>query len=360
MKPFTAYQETVNEEILRSLDGLELSSARLEHELLRTDAERLSRQRRDDMALAETKAALAALRERGDELSRGQDVLRAVGPALTERLDEVAERLDDLARRLDLVESYAQAIPYMEGAPFQLSQDPVAGVVQGFRNGANGTDSDVYRSFEDIFRGSEEFIRNRQRRYLAIVAGHQPVLDFGCGRGEFLDLLRDREIEYRGVDSDPGMVARCREKGHASAVLADGLAYLDDLDDASQGAIFCAQVVEHFEYETIVRFLELAQRKLQPGGLLIAETVNPHSPPALKAFWVDLTHKQPIFPEVALALCKTAGFASAYVFHPNGTGDVDRDRFVQGEYAVVAAVGDKPEKRAARASSATTDQRASS
>jgi hypothetical protein len=80
----------------------------------------------------------------------------------------------------------------------------------------------------------------------------------------------------------------------------------------------------------------------------------------LKAFWVDLTHKQPIFPEVALALCKTAGFASAYVFHPNGTGDVDRDRFVQGEYAVVAAVGDKPEKRAARASSATTDQRASS
>ena len=79
--------------------------------------------------------------------------------------------------------------------------------------------------------------------------------------------------------------------------------------------------------------------KLTHGGLLIAETVNPHYPPALKTFWVDLTHRAPIFPEVALELCREAGFASAYFFHPNGTGDVGRDRFTQGEFAVVATAG---------------------
>ena len=72
--------------------------------------------------------------------------------------------------------------------------------------------------------------------------------------------------------------------------------------------------------------------------MLIAETVNPHSVPALKTFWVDLTHQHPIFPEVALALCLSAGFSDAYVFYPNGTGDVEADRYTQGEYAVVATV----------------------
>ncbi len=70
--------------------------------------------------------------------------------------------------------------------------------------------------------------------------------------------------------------------------------------------------------------------------MFIAETVNPHCVSALKTFWVDPTHQHPLFPEVALQLCRSAGFASAFVFHPNGTGEVAQDRFTQGEYAVVA------------------------
>ena len=70
--------------------------------------------------------------------------------------------------------------------------------------------------------------------------------------------------------------------------------------------------------------------------------MNPHSPPALKAFWLDLTHEQPIFPEVALDLCREAGFKSAYVFHPIGTGNFERDRFTQFAFAVVASVSGEP------------------
>jgi hypothetical protein len=89
-------------------------------------------------------------------------------------------------------------------------------------------------------------------------------------------------------------------------------------------------------YEELLRFYSLSLRKLAPGGLLILETVNPHSVPAFKTFWVDPTHRHPLFPEVALALCEITGFQSAYVFHPNGTGEVEVDRYETGEYAVVA------------------------
>jgi SAM-dependent methyltransferase len=131
------------------------------------------------------------------------------------------------------------------------------------------------------------------------------------------------------------MVARCREKGHEVA-LGDGVAHMEGLKDGSLGLVFSAQVVEHMPPEVLKRFLAVAARKLRPGGLLVAETVNPHSVAALKAFWVDITHQHPLFPETMLALARIAGFGSAYVFHPNGVGDVERDRYTTGEYAVVA------------------------
>ena len=81
------------------------------------------------------------------------------------------------------------------------------------------------------------------------------------------------------------------------------------LPDGSLGTIFCAQVIEHLPHDQLRRLLELSLRKLAPGGLFIAETVNPHRISSLKTFWVDLTHQHPIFPEVALAICAIAGLS---------------------------------------------------
>jgi O-antigen chain-terminating methyltransferase len=108
------------------------------------------------------------------------------------------------------------------------------------------------------------------------------------------------------------------------------------LDDGSLGAVFTAQVIEHLEPDELSRFLELANRKLGPEGVLIAETVNPHSIQAFKTFWVDRTHRAPIFPEVALVLCRLHRFEEARIVFPLGTGSFDDDRTTQGEYAVVA------------------------
>jgi SAM-dependent methyltransferase len=173
-----------------------------------------------------------------------------------------------------------------------------------------------------------------QRPYLDLSRGHEPVLDVGCGRGEFLALLAGEGIDASGVDSDAGMVERSRALG-VKAVRCDANEYLESLPDGALGTIFSAQVIEHLEYEQLRRLLALARRKLRAGGLLIAETVNPHRMASFKTFWVDLTHEHPIFPEVALALCAIEGFEQAYVFAP-GFNSFESARFEAPSYAVVA------------------------
>jgi SAM-dependent methyltransferase len=252
----------------------------------------------------------------------------------------LGEKLDGLVPRVEAADrlvAETRALPYISGSPFEIFEEPVAGRVQGYgRRNGDPERAGTYDAFEDIFRGPEHFIRDRQRRYLHLLGDREPVLDIGCGRGEFLDLLRERGLEYAGIDPDPDMVRRCRAKGHENVEVADANSYLEKCADDSIGAIFCAQVIEHMPYEELLRFYGLGLRKLEPGGLFILETVNPHSVPALKTFWVDPTHQHPLFPEVALALCEISGFESAYVFHPNGKGQVEVDRYETGEYAVVA------------------------
>jgi SAM-dependent methyltransferase/glycosyltransferase involved in cell wall biosynthesis len=317
IKPFTAHQVALNNDVLRRFETVTHRQVAAQSDRLR--GERAATREREGLHAHVT------------ELRHGLDELRALQP-------RAVERIDDVARRLERIEADAQAIPFMEGKPFGTTDDPIAGVVVGYTTANGARHEPDYRAFEDVFRGSEDFIRDRQRRYLPIIGRRQPVIDFGCGRGELLDLLRGAGLSCIGVDSDASMIARCREKGHNEVVHQDALEYMKQLADDSLGVIFAAQVIEHLSHEQLNELLGLARRKLAPDGILIAETVNPHSPAALKTFWVDLTHQRPIFPEVALELCREAGFRSAYVFHPNGTGDVERDRFSQGEFAVVASL----------------------
>jgi glycosyltransferase involved in cell wall biosynthesis/2-polyprenyl-3-methyl-5-hydroxy-6-metoxy-1,4-benzoquinol methylase len=263
-------------------------------------------------------------------LERRLEGLEAGNRATERRLRDLV----DLAQETQQLLAATYAPPHVEGDPFRETDMPGRGRVLGYSHGVGTTDE--YRDFEDTFRGSEDFIRERQRTYLDLVAQRAPVLDAGCGRGEFLDLMRDASIQYMGVDLDEGMVKRCHVKGHATVEHADVVQWLEAAEPGSLGAIFSAQVVEHMPREELLRFLAAARRALRPGGVLIAETVNPHSPAALKAFWVDLTHQLPIFPEVLLQLCRSAGFEEGYAFMPNGSGDYESDRRTAGEYAVVA------------------------
>jgi SAM-dependent methyltransferase len=312
IRPYSAHQEDVDEALLARLDMLD---ARLEElaQLPRADPDEIDK-RFDayDRMRAEIIHALESVRGRVEPLDGLQDAIRIGAEAVL-------------------------AIPYMEGHPFSELDVPHAGRVVGFRGHESPAESD-YLAFEEIFRGSEDRVRASQEPYVDLLRDRAPVLDVGCGRGELLDLLRDADVEYRGVDVDGGMVARCRSKGHESVVEANAIEYLESLPECSLGAVFSAQLIEHLPEDDLRRLIELARSRLRPGGLFVAETVNPHCPRALKAFWLDLTHQHPIFPEVALMLCRIADFAEAYIYYPLGAGLPERDRFAQDAYAVVATV----------------------
>jgi len=164
-----------------------------------------------------------------------------------------------------------------------------------------------YFAYEARMRGSTESVRERQRVYVDDFRDQAPVLDVGCGRGELLSLLRETGVEARGVDADADMVAYARGEG-LDVEQADALAYLEALEDGSLGGVFAGQVVEHLPPPALLRLLELAARKLRPGGLLVAETINPLSPLALRSYFADLTHVQPLVPETLALLSRQAGF----------------------------------------------------
>ncbi len=173
----------------------------------------------------------------------------------------------------------------------------------------------LYTSFEDQFRGSEEDVRKRQREdgeFFRGVPG--PVLDLGCGRGEFLEILKDLGISASGCDLNPVSAARGREKGLNIAV-EDLFSCLQARNDASLGGITAFQVVEHLQPADMIRLVELAVRKLAFGGRILLETVNPESLFAMKWFWMDLTHVRPV-PGPALShLLEAAGFRDVKVLY---------------------------------------------
>jgi 2-polyprenyl-3-methyl-5-hydroxy-6-metoxy-1,4-benzoquinol methylase len=181
-------------------------------------------------------------------------------------------------------------------------------------------------------RGSVEAIRERQRRYLVDLREQGPVLDIGCGRGELVGLLREAGVEARGIDADADMVAYAQGDG-LPVEQADAVAHLDATADGSLGAIMMAQVVEHLPPPVLVRVLELAAEKLRPGGLLIAETINPLSPLALRHYFADLTHAQPLVPETLELLARQAGFGETELRYLNEPAD----RLAEPDDPVIAA-----------------------
>jgi SAM-dependent methyltransferase len=107
-------------------------------------------------------------------------------------------------------------------------------------------------------------------------------------------------------------------------------------EPATWGAVTAIQVAEHLDADELRRLFRDAHRALRPGGLLVVETVNPHSPAALKTFWIDLTHVRPLYPESLVVLAKESGYASARIDFPFGTGELEPDLRTCGEYTLVA------------------------
>lgn len=165
-----------------------------------------------------------------------------------------------------------------------------------------------YFGFEQQFRGPEEAIRERQVAYAKYFHNARKVADLGCGRGEFLEVLREREISAIGVETGTDAFLHCREKG-LEVVQQDLFTYMESLEDESLGGIFSSQVIEHLPASLQLRMVNLAHRKLTPGAYLVIETINPESLYALsRNFVLDPTHVRPMHPETLAFVMRSLKF----------------------------------------------------
>jgi SAM-dependent methyltransferase len=220
---------------------------------------------------------------------------------LAERVDRLGRELAAVRESVDRAQAgWPSVLPPRPAVPRDLGQLP----------------PEAYLRFEDRHRGTREEIRQRQRAYLDLFSGG-PILDVGCGRGEFLELCREVGIEASGIDQDPGMVATCREAG-LDVTRAEALSHLDGLPDASLGGVFCSQVIEHLPPDALIALIQLAHAKLRSGGVLICETPNPTCLTVFSgAFYIDLTHIKPIHPEATVFVYEAAGLRDVQIRYAN-------------------------------------------
>jgi len=260
--------------------------------------------------------------KRWESLANREQRLLAEVQSLGQRVDEshatgllAQQTALSLKRELEtLVERRAAEVSTIpSGAADGEANRPAPGTGDSSAEGSSAAAPDLdaykYLSFENEFRGSREEIRERLLAYVPRFAGRNDVLELGCGRGEFLDLLREHGIGARGLDINEAMIHETRGRG-LDAVCADALEYLSAVPDGSLGGLFAAQVVEHLPPAYLGRLVDVAGRKLQQGGILIFETINPTCWLAFFESYIrDLTHVKPLHPDTLRFLVRAAGFA---------------------------------------------------
>ncbi len=269
---------------------------------------------RTEAAHAEFASTLIGFAQRIDRLADSKDRLHAslgntrcdlLLEAMDKRLETVRLGLRKMQHRVDGMDTsltVARAeLRGLDGRIAGKSETPET------RSPSTSFEPEHYLAFEERFRGSSDELRGRLLDYVPYFKGQGPVLDLGCGRGEFLELLKEAGVEAKGIDGNREMIHACRDKG-LDAEVGDIVATVADARSGEASGIFAAQVIEHLPPTVIRKFLGDCYRVLRRDGRVVLETVNPESVVAFVAFYRDLTHQKPLHPETLEFMLRAVGF----------------------------------------------------
>jgi SAM-dependent methyltransferase len=198
----------------------------------------------------------------------------------------MADRVEKLERETRLLRA-AQSAPAPDEAPPPYTRSPI-------------DTRDFYFELQGRFQSSTQADANRLEMYRSALANLEPELpkgtwlDIGCGRGKWLNMVREEGHAVAGVDSSAAAVAQCKDAG-LDVTEGDALRFLQSADDQSFAVVSAFHVFEHVPFEYCLNLTYQIARTLKPGGVLLIET--PHAGNLLMAseqFWIDPTHNRPI------------------------------------------------------------------
>lgn len=229
----------------------------------------------------------------------------------THLVADVDSRLELLTARIAQLEAETAAL---RGAP-RLPTDGGGVSTQA----VDLLSPDGYLAFERAFRGSPEEIRARQVDMLRFVHPAAElgatVLDIGCGRGEWLSVLRDAGVDAYGVDANAAMAAQGQEQG-LRILQGDAIAHLASVEAESLGAVTGFHIAEHVPLVVLGQLIDAAFTAIRPGGVLLLQTPNPTNlTVGAAAFYLDPTHLRPLHPELLKFLVETRGFEDVQVHY---------------------------------------------
>jgi 2-polyprenyl-3-methyl-5-hydroxy-6-metoxy-1,4-benzoquinol methylase len=267
-------------------------------------------------AHAALERALPALRDGFDALVTFESLTIQFLQTITPLADTHYREIDDAITQLRSVTDVAQRTAMIAKRDMERLVAPAAPAAAAALDApAVPVAPASYVGFEDRFRGSETAIRARLADYVPYFKGQSNVLDVGCGRGEFLDLLREAGVSAKGLDLNPEMIEVCRTRG-LEAANADARTYLASVPDESLGGLIAVQVVEHLEPAYLTQMLNLAFDKVRPGGKVVLETINPACWVAFfESFIRDLTHVKPLHPDTLQYLLQASGFSNVEIVY---------------------------------------------
>jgi O-antigen chain-terminating methyltransferase len=302
-------------------------------------------------AVSATAARAAALAGQLSDIAGQLDRQLGRLDAVMERLDrlealhaaqwnELAGRVDSLVRRLGEVDQRLAVVQRGQGAPRPVPAPmpalPAAEAPPAAEPQVVSAFDGFYAAFEDCFRGTREDIGQRQAAHLELVLRQDetlsglPVIDLGCGRGEWLELLGRNGVGAVGIDLNQVFLAENRARG-LEVVEADALAYLRGLPDGSARGVTGFHIIEHLPFPVLVAILDEALRVLADGGLVLFETPNPENlVTAAHKFYYDPTHRHPIPPEVAAFLLRSRGYRDVDILRLHENRDPAREQVPAG------------------------------
>jgi 2-polyprenyl-3-methyl-5-hydroxy-6-metoxy-1,4-benzoquinol methylase len=281
------------------------------------------------------KELLAELQAERTDMARDQKEQAAAQDALNVHLMNIAQHIaalegdaGDSARKIQPVQEgllppEKSLSMYLEQTRKRVDQMNTARLTQLVRKDTLKTDG-IYVAFEDQFRGTRQEIKQRLHVYLPLLTSRgigtpqMPLLDIGCGRGEWLELLRQTGMQARGVDKNRDMLAICQTH-NLDAVEGDAVEHLRCLEAESLGGVTGFHIIEHLPFPSLLDLLDETVRVLKPGGVAIFETPNPANIlVSTERFYLDPTHRHPLPSPLVKFLAQERGLCHVEVMplHP--------------------------------------------